>query len=899
MNVTAPSQNQNLIYRKQAVGKKIPTLRVFRENPWVMVGIITLLGAFLRLFGILHGLQENFLYHPDTHITLNEVWPKFVGENWLKKSYNGPFYDYFISQVIGFSESLIQFLGRFPSPWSIEEVAALASFFAALLGTATIPVVYLIGVNSFNRMTGTLAALLTSLCPLQTLHSHYPYRDVPMVFFLALTLFFSLRIIKKPNLLNIGLGGLTALLTVGLKPAGILVLIPLFVALGMGLWRVPKWWTLLPIGVLIGLGIIFLAMGGISSRFETIAGFYNFLLSVKGGLFQGMGKEIRILVQWLGYPYLITTAAGIFYGVWRRKSEDLLLLSFFIPAFLGAGFYQSLDDRFLVFLLPVMAVMVSRFFAELWQAFLYKVFFKWALFLLVAFLCANALMESIWQGLLFSLPDTRAVSARWLEAHVPKQARVATEGYYPIGLNLWPNVSYLNSGIPLDQVSRGQDILVTSSLEHQRFFDDQDRYPQEVAFFRSLQKNRPLLKKFSLERRGFIQSDIDIYSPYPIESRPIQFILPRPYDSKWNFGLSFLDQGPLDKDDRTIELAWGHRYKTTLVSPQTGQEMMIFLLNGTEESRVKVRLGFTTKIRKLKPGELHLLTFKPRWIFPKKPAFYHFEAGLSEGKKVLVQLRCGNREIGDALAKWGFYDRAVPYLQKAIAEDDPHHPEVSLLLGSIYEKIGKKEDARQIVIQLSKSQPQYISTLRSLGQEGLSSEDWSNRFRDLTALNPFLLAGALSKDFSLSEAFPSRSGMVVKDCRAADGQVIAFDTSHVKPDEVMHGPYIHLDKGVYRACFFIRSWDLKGTGPFMVIKVLADDKVISALSVKDQDLKGRGNYFKEIWVPFSHPNTTEEIKFQVFATGKASFSIEKIRIEPDLQEWFKKKKRDLETLTGK
>ncbi len=573
-------------------------------------------------------------------------------------------------------------------------------------------------------------------------------------------------------------------------------------------------------------------------------------------------------------------------------------MSFLITAFMAASFYSYSDERFLVFLLPAMAVLLGRLIAESWHACLNKRILKMVIFFVVAGLTFNSLLESTWQGILFSLPDTRAVSGRWLEAHFSKNIRVATEGYHPIGLDLWPRASFFDPLHSLDEETDKADILVTSSLEHQRYLVDPKRYPKQTNFFKSLQRERPMIKQFSLGPHGFIQPDIDIYSPYPKPLHAFHPFLPRPYDSTWNFGLSFLDSGPFDRDDRTVLLGWGQRYTATLVSPKAGQEMVAFMLNEDVESVVKVRVGYMTKIRTLKPGEFHILTFRPNWIFPKKPALYCFEAGLPQGQKVLIQLRCGDREIGEAFAKWGLYERAVPYLKRAMTVDDPSNPETNLLLGVVYKKLGKFDEARRTINHLIDTHPRFIQMIRSIGQPKLPLNNWEYEFRKFSGLSPSLLTYALSQEFNSDRFIRSPAGNVVEDCRASGGQIMVFEKKTHKPEEVMNGPYAYLDQGAYQAIFFLRTWDMKGTEPFAVIKVWAGSKMLSILSVRAGDLDNRENHFQEIKIPFQHLDPRAEIHFHVFATGQASFAIEKVRIEPDLQQLFKNKLVQLNSIAG-
>jgi tetratricopeptide (TPR) repeat protein len=438
-----------------------------------------------------------------------------------------------------------------------------------------------------------------------------------------------------------------------------------------------------------------------------------------------------------------------------------------------------------------------------------------------------------------------------------------------------------------------------------RYFEKPNYYPTQINFFQTLKQKTISLKKFQITNLGFIQPTIEVLltpssNSLIVLNKGMGFSdLPRPFDYFWNGGLSFLNKGLLDRDDRTIKLGLSHRYTTTLVSSKTGQEMIVFMQNGPEKSTVKIQLGYTSRIRSLKPGEFHVLKFKPKWFFPKKPALYHFEAGLPEGKNILIQLRCGNREIGEAYTKWGKWEKSLPYLKQALA-DNANDPEVGLLLAENYEKLNRIADAREVIKEVLTRNPLYSPMLFSLGKANVSITQWENQFQEYTGLNPSLLRYALSQEYTMDKAFPSPSGAgEMKDnCQASGGKVIIYDRAIHKPAEVMHGPYLHLDQGAYLAGFFLRTWEVQGVGPFAEIRVLADDKVISKQSVSVKDLKEDNKQFKEVRIPFINGGPRPEIKFQVFATGKASFAVEKIRLEPDLRKTFQKKWAMLKAVGG-
>jgi tetratricopeptide (TPR) repeat protein len=871
------------------------------QTAWFQVVLITFIGFILRLWGVFHGFQENFLYHPDSSTTLGGIWDYYLGLDLMEKSHAGQVYNFIMILVLWACESFIGFLG-YQVNWSIEFIGSAASLTSAWLGTATIPIVFLLGNRAYNKTTGVLSAAFLSVCPLHSFHSHYPYRDIPMIFVLVITLYLCVVILEKPSLLNLALGSLAALVTAAMKPAGIVVFAPFLVAFIIGTIRLKKFW------LLISFCIAFLSINFflLSFRFGTnsLIFYISQLSQSQIGLFQSLSEIFRTLRQWIGLPFLMALSAGIGYGVWRFRPSDIIFIVFLTSASLAVATAYYTDERFLIFLLPCGMVLLARAIAEIWKASSQGKILRIILATASGGLLVYSLTQSAWQGIMLSLPDTRFLSGKWAAAHLPAPTKISTEGYYPLRINERPNVFFFDISQPVKEEAKKADLFITSSIEHQRYFEFPYRFPQKKVFYETLKKQELLLKEFSLNNFGFIHSTIKVYSTHPFNDHgsfnwhnSFSTPVPRPYDAGWNGGVSFLEHGPLDRDDRTFELGWGHRVTSTLVSPITGQEMVVFMVNGSEKSVVKVRVGYTTKIRTLKPGEFHILRFRPKWFFPKKPALYHFEAGMPVGKKVLVQLRCGNREIGEAYAKWGDYEKAVTYLKQALAED-PNNPEVGLLLSTNYEKLGKGSEARQIVLTIKKRNPEFIDRLLLLGKSDLSARGWEQVFQGYTGLKPSLLTSALTQEFTIDKAFPSRSGKIKEDCRASGGKTITYEKTGQKPDEVMHGPYLFLDQGAFRAGFFLRTWDVKGAGPLAVIKVLADDKVISMQSVSIHDFKNDADPFKEIQIPFVNAHPRAEIKFQVFATGVASFAVDRIRIEPDLRKTYQEKLLNLKMIAG-
>lgn len=876
-------------------------LKLFRTH-WVHILLITFIGAILRFWGITHGLREGFTCHADTGYIIGDIWKLYLGDNYTNITYSGPVYNTLVTFSMQFGELLGRFIA-YPPEWTFESIATVGSIVSAILGTATILLVYLLGRLAYTKNAGILGAIFFSVCPLQSFHSHYPYRDVPMVFFLVLTLVLCIQLTQKMTSYYLAIAAFLSILTASIKPAGMVVAAPLVVSSIIGIFKIKTWGK--RIGFFIFITIIFMGAFLIftktNERFTNINAISSYFDYYKA-FFKGAIKAFIIIHSWINISIISALILGISYAIWRHRVSDAVLCLFVLSGFFAAAIFPYLDERFLILLFPVSYLLLGRVISEFWERSDRKILLKIFIGVAAAGIISISFSQSAWQGVMLTLPDTRALSGKWLDAHIPNTLRIAMEGYSPLGLvdsEKWPLVFPVDGKTTPDYQKVKPDILITSSLEHQRYIDFPDSYPEGhkiASFFSALPRERQIIKKIEIDPVGFAHSTIQIYSNQPPRTQALKIPFPRPYDAKWNFGVSFLENGPYDRDDRSIELGWGHRYSGSLVSKKKVDEIVVFMLNGPEPSRVAVKVGWKRKIRNLTPGELHVLKFRPKWFFPKRPALYRFEAALPVGKKVFVQLRCGNREIGEAFAKWGLYDKALPYLKRALT-DDPFDSESQFLLAIIEKKLGQSNQAKQTLKGLTEKNYQYIQMVLSLGQSGFPVGKWEQLFRDYTKLTPSLLTYALSQEFNTDKAFPSRSGEIKKDCQASGGQVIVFDRSIRKPDEVMHGPYLYLDQGAYRAGFFLRTWNVKGADSFAVIKVLADDHVISMQSISAEDLKNSDKPFKKAEIPFINANPRAEIKFQVFATGSASFAVDRVRIEPDLRKTFEEKLSQLKYIS--
>ena len=877
------------------------------RSPRLALCLIVLTGAVLRLWGILHGLSDGFIYHPDAPLAGFVAWHVYLGGAVGSLRF-GAAHGVLSWLAMEATDLVARGLG-YPPQWSFALIGTVLSLLTALLGILTIPAVYLLGARAFGRRVALLAAALLAVSPLHTFHSHYPYRDVPMVLALTLTLVACIQLAMRPSAIVYAAAAVGAGLTFALKPAGLVVGAPLALALFLAWRRRRARWTLIAAAAVL---IAVLAGTSLSQTGHSISPFagardtfgfaWRFVTSHGWTVGQGAARAGLLLRDWLGWPVLVAAGLGLGVALWRRRLADLVLAVFVVPAFLAAASIPWMDERFFVYLVPPAVVLIARLLVEARDRAGGHRLARIAVALVTLALLVGDLGRSVWQDVLLSLPDTRALAGRWFEAHVPRTTRVAMEGYFPLGVNEWPRATLFEPRGPLATALAKTDVLITSSLESNRYLNPRQALPRSAAraFFTELPKTAPLMRTFALAPIGFAHPDITVYATRPPRVAAAPALLwPRPHDHTWNEGVSFLDPGPYDRDDRTVLLSGAQAYDVVLASPTPVDELLVFVANGPADSEIRVTVGWARRKEALAPGQWRVLHFRPRWWWPVRPVLHRVKIGfLPEGRSALIQVRAGAREIGTTYASWGRWDAAVPYLERAAATR-PGDGELLLLLGTAYRQVGRVEEARRVAARLAAEAPGYVALVRQLGHPPEASAAWTSAFERTTGLDAALLTAALTQEIRLEGILTG--GRLGHGDPARPGEVaVVFDRVADRPGILLNGPrsprpFLYLEPGAYRARFTLRGGPGSAGQPSAVLRVFAERQLLASRSVTAEDL-GPGREAADIEVPFEHVSPSTPIAVQVEATGRGSFAVDHVRIGPDLTGVLRQRARALEAL---
>jgi 4-amino-4-deoxy-L-arabinose transferase-like glycosyltransferase len=375
-----------------------------RPQDWLSIGLAALivaLGLWLRLSGLGWSLPDRrhplATYHPDELINLNAALSADIPHGKFDIGfYNyGAFYFYLVSlaQTVGRGYGLIPATPPWPAdrpPLSpVEEMARAAPeqaglFLAgrlvtALLGTATIAVVFAFGNRLFGKQTGLLAAFLYAIAPLAVLHAHFLTVDVPATFFVALALLWAARLLKSPAWKDCALAGVWAGLAAATKYNAGLVLVAPVAALFLNRTpgdRAPR--RAAPLAVLIAIAAVTFLIAcpgpwlnwdafwngtypGSGVRYEL----FEHARTGHGYLFVSTGPgwlyPLRVSLPYsLGLPLLLLALGGFVLACLRRTPQDRVLLSFLLLYYLLTSLSAVRFARYMLPLFPVLCVLAAR-----------------------------------------------------------------------------------------------------------------------------------------------------------------------------------------------------------------------------------------------------------------------------------------------------------------------------------------------------------------------------------------------------------------------------------------------------------------------------------------------------------------------------------------------------------
>lgn len=418
---------------------------------------IAVVGLYLRVRGITFGLP-NTLCRPDEAYIIN-IAMRFGTGDLNPHSFFYPslyFYVLFTFYILYFvAGRLVGHFGSvtdFVSEYHLDPTGffLIDRLLVALLGAATIIVVYRVARELFDTRTGLIAAFFTSVAFLHVRDSHFGTTDVPLTFLVVLALFLVVKMREAHSWRSYLVAGLTVGLASSIKHSGALMLIPGWVAHALnardeGSWTSLVWdkrpWLFSAVALLAFVITTPFAVldwptfvADLQLQFRELGGILYYKLE------RGWRAHATFsLFYGLGWPVLAASLVGLVMMLLLDWKKTLVVASFPIVYYAVFGRGYAVSVRYAVPLVPflcIMAAVACGTLAARLGSLLGQKRTRWAV-ILVGLLALPTIRSSILFGRLLSKEDTRLVAAKWIADHVPQGSSIyqAASPYGLIRLN--------------------------------------------------------------------------------------------------------------------------------------------------------------------------------------------------------------------------------------------------------------------------------------------------------------------------------------------------------------------------------------------------------------------------------------------------------------------------------
>ncbi len=474
-------------------------------------GLAAVLGiaAVLRFWSLGHGIG----YAPG--VDEPEVLVRAV--NMMKSgSLNPHFFDYpslylYLQMIV----AVLRFItGAMTGAWGSLQQAEPEVFYlwgralTALFGVATVLLVFNIGMR-WGARHALLAAALLALLPPHVRESHYVLTDVPLTFFVTLTLLQSLRAHEKPALAAFAWAGAAAGLAAATKYNGALALVMPLAACWMVRAARPSRLACV-LAAIAGCGLAYLLcapytlldLPGFLNGFAYLASLYRHSPAPPEPAWLLYLKYLR---GFFGWPALLLMAWGLGLGLVRMvrgpgHARWMLLVVFPLLYFAQLVGQRIVYGRYLLPILPALCVMAAiAVVSGVSLLRRYEIPRAPRTALIVALTVAALLppaLQSIAFDRMISREDTAKQAYEWIRMNVPQGSYVAVETR---GLIL-PPAAYRSTHFikliinspsrtarePADYVTEGYDYMVASSQAYGAALAEPQNAPAEYAAYRRL-----------------------------------------------------------------------------------------------------------------------------------------------------------------------------------------------------------------------------------------------------------------------------------------------------------------------------------------------------------------------------------------------------------------------------
>lgn len=486
---------------------------------FLYIFLLTLTGGFFRFYN-LNWDSGNF-FHPDERNIANAVSNiKFFSQM------NPNFFAYggFLIYLYHATGEIILRLTNNPA-WIYDwgHINMVGRFYSALFSTLTIPLIFIIAKNSFNKYTGIIASILTTFSVTFIQTSHYSITENFLIFISILICLSSIKLLKARKLRDYMLCGVFVGVAVATKTTALALVIFPLVAHLLTVAKHPYSFV-----KRVGLLSIFLCT---SFLVFTLFSPYTFLKL--GKFIESMRYESGVALGTLPVPYTLQFNNTIPYlfqiknFIWQigpiaylaipavilfilmlfktKNHKFILLISFPLIYFLYVGFWHTKFIRFMLPVLPFIIILISYFLFVIQNRI--KVLGKMLMLL-------SIFLTILWALAFFSIytkGQTRITASKWIYNNIPVNSKilgehwddglpVAIKSSYPSKYNIEQLTIYepdnaKKANYYADKLSKADYLIINSRRLYGTLINLPNKYPLTSRYYKLLFNNKLGYKK--------------------------------------------------------------------------------------------------------------------------------------------------------------------------------------------------------------------------------------------------------------------------------------------------------------------------------------------------------------------------------------------------------------------
>ncbi len=426
------------------------------------VVLITAFGAALRLYALGHGLP--YQYVPDESTMVGSALRMGASRSLQPSTFIYPALlmylfaaEYLGLLVVGLVTRMFSSVAQFQQYAFTDPTLfyLLPRLAMALIGTAIIPLAFLLGKRLYGRWAGVVAAGLVATSVMQVQMSHQARHWVPVSFMTLVILWVSLDLAEKGRRRDYWLSGLLVGLTAATSFNGFLLMLLPLIAHWMHLKKRggsildPRVHIPMVLALVLAPVTFFALNPYILLQFNRFVAFQSSGDSSIGGQIRGhYGNYLQQFLEKQGFTFFgeatlayepAITLLGIIGAVLaarRFRASSPLVLSYpLFHYFMFATTAPSLEQRYMLPAVMMWALPAGLAGSQIGEWLHRKLGGRGEASLAVATLALMSTclvsLPSLRYDWLLSQTDTRTLAKEWIESNLPAGSQVAVESYPP------------------------------------------------------------------------------------------------------------------------------------------------------------------------------------------------------------------------------------------------------------------------------------------------------------------------------------------------------------------------------------------------------------------------------------------------------------------------------------